>query len=56
MHGPDAHVTKQLQRLILDHIRESADQNKLALVGFGKLGNHCSEAGILALREGRLDP
>jgi hypothetical protein len=44
----DAHF-RQERGLVLDHIGQRADEQKLARLGFGQDGHHGGEAGILAL-------
>jgi hypothetical protein len=50
-----AEVGQELQRLVLDHVRERAHEEKLARLRLGQDRDHGGEAGVLALREGRLD-
>ena len=58
MHGADAERVKQTRELILDDIRKRADNHQVrprirAFVRKGR--DERGEAGVLALREGRLD-
>ena len=51
----NAHRRQQRQRLIFHHIGQRANQQQFARLCGGKHRDHGGQAGILALREGRLD-
>jgi hypothetical protein len=51
----DAHLRQERHRLILHHVGQRTDEQKLPRLGGRKDRNHGGEAGVLALGEGRLD-
>ena len=59
MNRPDAEFFEQSAELILDDVGERADDDQRIVarsrISLGKLWNERRQAGILALREGRLD-
>ena len=55
-HRADAEAVEQRARLVLDHVGQRADDEQLARVRPGQARHHGGEAGVLALRERRLDP
>ncbi len=53
--GADAEGAQKGQHLVLHHIGQRADDEKLAGVGSGQCRDKGRQTGILTLREGRLD-
>jgi hypothetical protein len=54
-HRADPELLEQAGELVLDDVGQRTDHQQLAPAGHGQLGHQGREAGVLALRERRLD-